>query len=121
MKQHLIVSIGSNVDAERNMHLAQECLRKMLQGICFTSVITTEAVGKPAPCYLNCLGEADTDLAFGELNTRLKDMEARFGRLHDGSGLVPIDVDILQLGPQRYHLRDWDRIYVQSLLGELRG
>ena len=77
-----------------------------------------EAGGLAVCLYLNQLVEADTDLDASQLVQQLKQLELSLGRTPEmrSQGLVPIDLDLLQHDDQRYHLRDWQRPYVQQLL-----
>jgi 2-amino-4-hydroxy-6-hydroxymethyldihydropteridine diphosphokinase len=118
--QPLLLSIGSNVEAEKHISAAKVRLKELLNEVTFSSVIQTEAIGKTAPNYLNCLAGATTSLDYDRLDSLLKAMEIELGRnrsSHDGC--VAIDIDILELGNKRYHLRDWSRPYVQRLLPEM--
>ena len=69
--------------------------------------------------YLNQLATGVTDMEAADLNLRLKEIEQQLGRKHDKSGVVTIDIDLLQHDDTRYHLRDWERDYVKDLLVEL--
>ena len=69
--------------------------------------------------YLNQLVTGTTELGVEELNEKLKEVEQSLDRKHDGSGIVTIDIDLLQYDDERYHLRDWERDYVKNLLPEL--
>ena len=77
---------------------------------------TQEGNGK---MYLNQLAEGTTMLGMDKLNEKLKEVEQSLDRKHDGSGIVTIDIDLLQYDDERYHLRDWERDYVKNLLPEL--
>jgi len=70
---------------------------------------------------LNQLVSAQTHLDCDELNSRLKEIEKAQGRNDEArrQGLVPVDLDLLQYDQQRFHLRDWQRPYIQQLLPEL--
>ena len=70
--------------------------------------------------YLNQLVYATTSLSVDELQSALKNIELCLGRTTEDrqKGIVRIDLDLLQYGDQRYHLRDWDRPYIKALLRE---
>ena len=107
--------------------------RRRLQGVLgdlhFTSEHWTEPVGGTIPSltptaqegkmYLNQLATGVTTLEVEELNDMLKEIERQLDRKHDGSGIVTIDIDLLEHDDTRYHLRDWERDYVKELLPEL--
>ena len=69
--------------------------------------------------YLNQLATGWTTLEADELNRQLKNIELQLDRKHDKSGVVTIDIDLLEYDSVRYHLRDWERDYVKDLLPEL--
>lgn len=122
MQQDLILSIGSNLHAAENMTRAQQLLMTLLPGIRFTSRLQTEAIGREAPPYINCLAMTQTNKRYEELNQELKHLENQLGRDRTNrQGLVSIDVDILLLGSVRYHTRDWTRDYVTLLIDELKA
>ena len=73
----------------------------------------------PRVRYLNQLATGTTNLEAEALNQRLKEIEQQLDRKHDKSGVVTIDIDLLQYDDTRYHLRDWERDYVKNLLVEL--
>ena len=97
--------------------------RKRLEGVLddlhFTSEHWTEAEGNATGLYLNQLATGVSTLGVDELNQQLKEIEQLLDRKHDKSGVVSIDIDLLQYDGTRYHLRDWERNYVKDLLPEL--
>ncbi len=121
MAQKFLICLGSNTQQERHMTSAQRLLAETLGGIRFTKTIWTEPVGFQSPLYLNCLGYGKTALSYDELHQLTKDIELQLGRTKDDklNHVVKIDIDILQLGDDLYHLSDWERAYLQELLHEI--
>lgn len=118
----VIISLASNNEQEKNLSEARKALTQVLISPDYTPSIWTEPYGKKeGALYLNQLVSAQTDLDNDELNCRLKDIEKAQGRNEDArrQGLVPIDLDVLQYDQQRFHLRDWQRPYIQQLLPKL--
>ena len=118
----ILLSLASNYEQEKNLSEAREALAQVLVSPVYTSAIWTEPCGKKkGSLYLNQLVYAQTDLDCDELNSRLKEMEKAQGRNDEArrQGLVPVDLDLLQYNQQRFHLRDWQRPYIQQLLPEL--
>ncbi|MBO7109818.1 MAG: 2-amino-4-hydroxy-6-hydroxymethyldihydropteridine diphosphokinase [Prevotella sp.] len=133
----VLISLASNHEQEKNLSEAREALAQVLVSPVYTSAIWTEPYhshishltpltsSHPSPhtshLYLNQLVYAQTDLDCDELNSRLKEIEKAQGRNDEArrQGLVPVDLDLLQYDQQRFHLRDWQRPYIQLLLPEL--
>ena len=125
----ILLSLASNYEQEKNLSEAREALAQVLVSPVYTSAIWTEPYHSPTShfspltprLYLNQLVYAQTDLDCDELNSRLKEIEKAQGRNDEArrQGLVPVDLDLLQYDQQRFHLRDWQRPYIQQLLPEL--
>lgn len=80
------------------------------------------AVDNPGewPDYANAVMIGDASLAYDELRSTVKDIERQMGRTNrSGKQHVPIDIDILQYGSNRYKSKDWQRPYNVTLLNEL--
>ena len=117
-----IISLASNHDAETNLPEARQCLEQILISPHFTEAHWTEPIGSQrSDLYLNQLVQAHTMLTAEQLNQALKDIEQRLGRSQQDrqAGIVRIDLDLLQYDAERFHLRDWQRPYVQHLLPQL--
>lgn len=116
----VLISIGSNINSHANVAKAIRLLAGILEGAAVTPVVSTKPVGghQYKSDFLNCLVKGNTALAMEELEARLKQIETQMGRTPDSkiTGVVLIDVDILQYGEQKYHLKDWRRPYVLELL-----
>ena len=118
----VLISLASNNEQEKNLSEARKALTQVLISPDYTPAIWTEPYGKKeGALYLNQLVSAQTDLDYDELNGRLKDIEKTQGRDDEArhQGLVPIDLDLLLYDRQQFHLRDWQRPYIQQLLPEL--
>ena len=118
----VILSLGANYQAEKNLPEARKCLEQILCFEHYTMVIESTPYGGKGPCpYHNQMVEALTTLTFSQLKDALKDIEKQLGRTQEDRerGIVNIDLDILQYDDTRHHLRDWERPYVQQLLPHL--
>ncbi len=118
----VLISLASNNEQEKNLSEARKALTQVLISPDYTPAVWTEPYGKKeGTLYLNQLVSAQTDLDNDELNGRLKDIEKTQGRDDEArrQGLVPIDLDLLLYDQQRFHLRDWQRPYIQQLLPKL--
>ena len=134
----VILCLASNSNQQQNIQAARKLLSDVLTDLRYTTEHWTEPVTSqgdrhavrssqqatsqsacPHVRYLNQLATGFTTLEPDELNRQLKDIELQLGRKHDKSGIVTIDIDLLEYDSERYHLRDWERDYVKNLLPEL--
>jgi len=94
------LSLGSNIEAERNLRSALAELRAKFGAIAASPVYRFAAVGFDGPDFLNLAVGIDTDLDAGALNDWLHGLEDRHGRRRD----VPryssrtLDADIVLFG-----------------------
>ena len=123
MYHKVILSLASNRFQVKNLSRARRCLEEILSDLHYTKERWTEPMGKNSrrDTYLNQLASGTTELSEDELNARLKQMENSFGRNDQKRllGIVPIDLDILLFDDVKRHLHDWERPYVNELVGEL--
>ena len=120
---HVLILLASNFEQEKNLWNARLALAQILSSAVYTDAIWTEPEGTShvrsySQKYLNQLVRAETPLDIDQLNAQLKETETRMGRTADmrKSGIVPIDLDVLEYDGTRHHLRDWQRSYVRKLL-----
>lgn len=119
-EEKVIISLASNYDQTRQMETARAHLVNLLQDVKFTSEHWTTPIGttRKEP-YINQLCTATTQEEPLQLIETLKALECTMGRTHNADGIVAIDLDLLQYGEVRYHLKDWDREYIKDLIKEL--
>ena len=121
-----ILSLAANCEQEKNLAEARRRLSQILFSPSYTEAIWTEPYHLPTNThhpspntqpYLNQLVYAETPLSVENLEARLKSIELSMGRTAEDRqrGIVRIDLDLMQYDDQRYHLRDWDRPYIQQL------
>ena len=115
-----IILLGSNVLQPSHLSEARRRLAQVLLSPTFTEELWSQSFTPHAahPLYLNQLVYARTPLQAPQLVTLLKGIEAAMGRTpaQRATGMVSIDLDLLQHDDVRYHQRDWERPYVQQLL-----
>lgn len=120
-EERVIIALGSNVHARRNMRTARELLLHLLPSIQFTRCIKTEPIGMSGVAsYLNCLCWGTVAMSENTLLAMLKDVERQCGdeREKRAHGLVEMDVDLLLYGSKRHHEKDWEREYIIRLMEE---
>lgn len=118
----VLVAVGSNYDAEECIATAQRILNKEFPNIRFSKVVETKAIGiEGSPPFRNFLAAFDTAMSVHELNVFLKKIEYACGRDSRNRNEIPLDVDLLSYNGIRYHVSDWNRPYIRSLLDELNA
>lgn len=123
-RQRIILSLASNHHQESLLAEARACLGGLLADLAYTDELWTEPIGsrpdsnRPKTLYLNQLATATTLLPADELELRFKQIEQQLGRTPElrRKGVVPIDIDLLCYGSQRFHAADWERPYVRDLM-----
>ncbi len=113
----VIVSIGSNSLQSPHVQWASQWLASLLFGARFSRVLWTADVKGTGIMYMNRLAAGLTDLSLDTLQSKLKAAEQRCGRRE--ASRVPLDLDLMQYGAQRLHLRDWPRPYIQQLINDI--
>jgi 2-amino-4-hydroxy-6-hydroxymethyldihydropteridine diphosphokinase len=94
------LSLGSNLEPEKNLRAAIDELREKFGEIVVSPTYRFPSVGFEGPPFLNLAVAIDTNLDAAALNDRLHDLEDRHGRRRD----VPrfssrtLDVDIVLFG-----------------------
>lgn len=91
------LSLGSNIDAERNLRSAFAALRERFGDLVASIVYRFPAVGFDGPDFLNAAAVIDSDLDPQALNAWLHALEDAHGRDRNGPrfGDRPLDIDIV--------------------------
>lgn len=94
------ISLGSNVERERNLRKALGFLKTHFGTLCCSSVYESEAIGFSGDPFLNLVTRFETDANVYDVSRVLKDIEARCGRQRDGPRYSPrtLDLDLLLFG-----------------------
>ena len=101
MTEKAFISLGSNIDPEKNLPLAVKHLEVIGEILAVSMVYQNPAVGpKPQPDFLNAAVLIATDLKPLEIRTRLREIEAEIGRVRSEDKYAPreIDLDLCLLG-----------------------
>jgi len=91
------VSIGSNIDKEKNIKNCLQELALNFSDLLLSPIYESESVGFEGDNFFNLVARFTTDLTVGELNQSLKVIEDNHGRERSGpkfSGRT-LDIDIL--------------------------
>jgi 2-amino-4-hydroxy-6-hydroxymethyldihydropteridine diphosphokinase len=91
------LSLGSNIEPERNLRSAAAALRERFEAVRFSPVYSTQAVGFDGAQFLNAAAVVETGMDPFELDTWLHALEDVHGRDRNGPRLGdrPLDIDIV--------------------------
>ena len=91
------LSIGSNIEATKNIDSAIKELGLILSNINKSSTYQTKAVGFEGDDFLNLVVSGDSSLNFDELNLKLKKIEDMTGRNRNAPKFSArtLDIDIV--------------------------
>ena len=91
------LSIGSNIDREKNIRSCLSQLEQDYPGIIFSTIYETEAVGFKGNPFLNLTAKLETDLNPLEVESYLKSVEDQHLRTREGKkhSSRTLDIDLL--------------------------
>jgi len=91
------LSLGSNINAEKNLEFALEELKKILSNIQSSSIHQTKAEGFEGDDFLNSVVCGDSELDIKSLNKKLKLIEDNAGRNRNAPKFSArtLDIDIV--------------------------
>ena len=91
------LSLGSNIDAEKNLDFAEKELNKILTNTKSSSIHKTKAEGFEGDDFLNSVISGDSEKSFDELNIKLKAIEDEAGRNRNAPKFSArnLDIDII--------------------------
>ncbi len=94
------VSLGSNVDAEKNLRLAVDELRRRFGRVCLSGVYRNKAVGFEGDDFLNLVATFESDLAPPAIQDQIEAIHDRAGRERSGEKFAArtLDIDLLLHG-----------------------
>lgn len=118
-----IICIGSNHNPSSNITKAVETLSTLFPGILWGETVVTpaEGVSVPVPDYHNRAAVFTTCMGISELKRRFKEIEKACGRGSDSksTGIVPLDIDLLQYDGEILKPRDMQMGYVRKALKDI--
>ena len=115
------LSLGSNINAQKNLDFAQKELTKILQNTSSSSIHRTKAEGFEGDDFLNSVVCGETDLTFDELNIKLKLIEDESGRNRNAPKFSArtLDIDIvLQIDNNEEILFESDEVEKYTFVSE---
>lgn len=118
-----IICIGSNHNPSSNITKAVETLSTLFPDILWGETVVTpaEGVSVPVPDYHNRAAVFPTCMSVPELKHLFKEMEKACGRGSDSksTGIVPLDIDLLQYDGEILKPRDMQMGYVRKALEDI--
>lgn len=115
------LSIGSNIDAEKNLDFAYKELKNILDNIQSSSIYITKAEGFEGDDFLNSIICGISNDNFEELNVKLKMIEDKSGRDRSKPKFSArtLDIDIvLQINDDEEILFESDEIEKYSFVSD---
>jgi len=121
-KTKIVLAIGSNVHQEAHVAAARALLEATFENMTFGTPLWTTPIGLPgSDKFLNIIGVGYTSAGRERTLMALKNIERKCGRRKSlsSNGVIPVDIDLLLFDSERFHEADWQRPYMQQLLGQL--
>ncbi len=123
-----VISIGSNIDPERNIALAEKIIREQLHFITASDFVKTSPRGfADQPDFINGAFRVKTEMPLDELKNFLKTVEKRLGRerTENINGPRTIDLDVIvydgQIVDDDFYKYDFVRTAVLELEPQLKN
>lgn len=103
---HVVLSVGSNIEREKNTHYAIAEIRRRYGEIDLSPVYETSAVGFDGPAFFNLIVGMQTDDAVADIIRSLKQIETDAGRVKGPKTYDSrvLDIDVVLYGD--HNLRD---------------
>lgn len=100
MKSRVYLSVGSNVNRERNVRSAVHALSKLFGGIEISPVYESAAVGFDGTPFYNFIVAIETDESITDIIQKLKAIEDAHGRDRSGPKFSSrsLDIDVVLYG-----------------------
>ena len=97
------VSVGSNIDKEKNIVAGLKSLRETFGKLTVSPIYQTAAVGFSGEDFYNFVVGFDSDLSAQEIFATLRELEFKHGRAKNSQKFSPrtLDLDLLLYGDER--------------------
>lgn len=94
----VVLGLGSNIEREAHLQAGLDALAAMLSDMRCSPVFESQAVGIKSGPFFNLVVAGYSELPLGELDRRLKFIEADNGRYVPERRGLPLDIDVLLYG-----------------------
>ena len=96
MSHHLLISVGSNIEKEKNTLAGLYAIEQHFSNISISTIYESESVGFYGNNFLNLVVAANTSMNVAQVCQVLKDIEDDSGRIRDKKfGNRTLDLDLL--------------------------
>lgn len=121
-KHNVIIALGTNTDREQNICYAIRQIEQMVTDITCSNKLWTKPIGLTSDKFINMLITGNCSMDLATLTQATKQIEHNCGRTTDDikSGIVRLDIDILEYDNTKLHSDDWKRDYMQVLLKDIK-
>lgn len=91
------LGLGSNVNADANIHAAIKALEETFSAVSLSPAYSSKSVGFDGDDFINLVARVETDMQPLELRQYLRDLEDHYGRKRDAPKFSDrsLDIDIL--------------------------
>ncbi len=117
----ILLSIGSNTFAKTNIDKAKRMLTRQFPNIVFSDppILTEPEDDKYSYLFRNILAKVETGMLPDQIIEKIKQTERAVGRTPKDKylGKVVIDIDLIKYGDDILRPLDYEREYVQQLIG----
>ncbi|NKB63055.1 MAG: 2-amino-4-hydroxy-6-hydroxymethyldihydropteridine diphosphokinase [Gammaproteobacteria bacterium] len=99
---HVVLSLGSNIDKERNIANAIGDIRKAYGVIEISPIYETSSVGFSGPAFFNLVVGLHTEDSVTDIRENLRSIESTAGRIRGPKSFASrvLDIDIILYGEQ---------------------
>ena len=106
----VFVSVGSNIEREKNLRLGVAALQSCFGDLTCSSIYQSRAVGFAGEDFFNMVLSLETALSVSEVAAMLREIEQRHGRVRNCAKFSPrtLDLDILLYGDEVLHEQRMD-------------
>ena len=111
---NVLIALGSNYHQSAHILWASQRLAALLADVTLSPILWPPDIHGRGLWYMNRLLRARTMLSPTQLTALLKQIEQETQRTKQH---VTIDLDLMQYDDQRFHHDDWQRPYIQNLIG----
>jgi len=93
----VFLSLGSNIEAEKNIRSSLRILKELYSDMAVSSVYESEAVGFQGDNFLNLVVALNTELTVQALHEEMNELEELHGRLRGQESFMArtLDIDLL--------------------------
>ena len=101
---HVVLSLGSNIDRERNIQYAIDCLREIWGELDVSPIYETSSVGFDGPAFFNLIVGMHSEQSLQDIIDHLKAIETQAGRIRGPKTFDSrvLDIDVVLYGDNNF-------------------